>query len=78
MFESGWGIDRSRPTKAGRYFLKDGRWESSNNQLEQAVVGLLPGGLPFSLLMNSQLGPDTPFLINIVATAIEAHIIAAQ
>ena len=78
MLESGWGIDRSRPTKAGRYFLKDGRWESTNNQLEQAVVGLLPGGLPFSLLMNSQLGPDTPPLINIVATTIEAHIVAAH
>jgi len=78
MLEAGWGIDRKAPTKAGRYFLKDGRWESSNNQLEQAVVGLLPGGLPFALLMNSQFGPDTPFLINIVAGAIEAHIIAAD
>ena len=77
MLESGWGIDRSKPTKAGRYFLKDGRWESGNNQLEQAVAGLLPGGLPFALLMNSQLGPDTPHLINVVADAIEAHIVTA-
>ncbi|BFU45580.1 serine hydrolase [Krasilnikovia sp. MM14-A1004] len=77
MVESGWGVDRSKPTRAGRYFLKGGRWQSANNQLEQAVVGLLPGGLPFALLMNSQLGPDTPLLIDIVANAIEAHVVVA-
>jgi CubicO group peptidase (beta-lactamase class C family) len=78
MLEARWGIDQSKPTGAGRYFLKDGRWESTNNQLEQAVAGLLPGGLPFALLMNSQLGPDTPPLIDIVAATIEAHIVAAD
>ncbi|WP_243074329.1 serine hydrolase domain-containing protein [Microbacterium sp. SS28] len=78
MLESWWGIDRSRATKAGRYFLKDGRWESGGNQLEQTVAGMLPGGLPFSLLMNSQLGPDTPSLISIVAAAVEAHIVTAR
>ncbi|NUR72819.1 MAG: beta-lactamase family protein [Hamadaea sp.] len=75
MFESRWGVDRGKPTRAGRYFLKAGRWESGNKQLEQAVAGLLPGGLPFALLMNSQLGPDTTPLVDIVATTIEAHIV---
>jgi hypothetical protein len=78
MLDSSWGIDRVGQTKAGAYFLKDGRWESTSNQLEQAVVGLLPGGLPFALLMNSQLGPDKPKLIKIVATAIDAHIVPAR
>ncbi|NUT08720.1 MAG: beta-lactamase family protein [Hamadaea sp.] len=78
MLESGWGVDRSRPTKAGRYFLKAGRWESASNQLEQAVVGLLPGGMPFSLLLNSQLGTDKPFLVDVVATTVEAHIVPAH
>lgn len=78
MLEAGWGIDNSHPTKAGSYFLKAGRWESSNNRLEQAVVGLLPGGLPFSLLMNSQLGADTPVLIDVVATTIKDHIVTAN
>lgn len=74
MLEAGWGVDRSAPTKAGAYFLKAGRWESGNNQLEQTVAGLLPGGLPFAVLMNSQLGADTPLLIDLVAAAVRNHV----
>ena len=77
MLEAGWGLDRGRPTRAGGLFLKAGRWESAGNQVEQAVAGLLPGGLPFALLMNSQLGPDTPLLVDVVASAVDAHIVLA-
>lgn len=77
MLEAGWGVDRSKPTAAGRYFLKAGRWESTGNQVEQTVAGLLPGGLPFAVLMNSQLGADTPSLVDVVASAVEAHVVAA-
>jgi len=75
MLEAGWGIDRSGPTDAGPYFAKSGRWESESNQLEQAVAGWLPGGLPFAVLMNSQLGNDTPWLVDIIASTIAAHIV---
>ncbi|QIM19945.1 beta-lactamase family protein [Phycicoccus sp. HDW14] len=75
MLERGWGVDRSGRTDAGPYFLKAGRWESTTNQLEQAVAGWLPGGLPFALLVNSKVGKDSPSLVDVVASAVHAHIV---
>lgn len=75
MLEAQWGIDQIHPTPAGPCFLKGGRWESGANQLAQAVAGILPGGLPFALLMNSQHGTDRPFLMDVVAATVLRHVV---
>lgn len=72
--EAGWGLDRKPPTPAGAVFLKGGRWESGARQLAQTVAGILPGGLPFALLANSQVGNDVS-VIDIVRQAAKTHVI---
>lgn len=80
LLDSGWGIDQSDMTRAGPYFLKSGNWESGGNQVVQAVAGLLPGDLPFAVLVNSQVvdgapNPNPVWLTGLVMNAVKAHIV---
>lgn len=78
MLDGGWGIDQAGMTRAGPYFLKGGWWEGGTKQVVQAVGGLLPGELPFAVLVNSALvdGAPTPApvsLMSVVIAAAKAH-----
>ncbi|SFS14159.1 CubicO group peptidase, beta-lactamase class C family [Microbacterium sp. cf046] len=82
MLDGGWGIDQAGMTRAGPYFLKGGWWEGGTNQVVQAVAGLLPGELPFAVLVNSALvnGAPTPApvsLMSVVMAAVKAHVAPA-
>lgn len=56
----GGGIDQAGMTRAGPYFLKGGWWQGGSNQVVQAVAGLLPGELPFAVLVNSRVVDGAP------------------
>ncbi|MGC5171433.1 serine hydrolase [Microbacterium sp. DT81.1] len=78
MLDGGWGVDQAGMTRAGPYFLKPGSWQGGMNQIVQAVAGLLPGELPFAVLVNSDLvnGAPTPAsvdLVRVVMAAATAH-----
>ncbi len=80
MLDAGWGIDQAGMTRAGPYFLKGGWWEGGSNQVVQAVAGLLPGELPFAVLVNSTVvdGAPTPApvsLMSVVLAAARAHVV---
>ncbi len=81
LLDAGWGVDQSDMTRAGPFFLKSGNWESGGNQMVQAVAGLLPGDLPFAVLVNSQVvdgapNPKPVWLTGLVMDAVKAHIVS--
>ena len=78
MLDAGFGIDWTVSTPLGTYYAKNGLWQDSAGQVEQAVLFYLPHDMEFVLLVNSPVGSPQQFLYSLVADAYTSNIIAAH
>ena len=78
MLDAGFGVDWTASTPMGTYYAKNGMWDDSAGQMEQAVLFYLPGEMELVLLVNSPVGPRGEFLYSLVATAFTSNIVAVS
>jgi hypothetical protein len=78
MLDAGFGIDWTVSTRLGTYYAKNGLWQDSAGQIEQAVLFYLPHDMEFVLLVNSPVGSPPQFLYSLVADAYTSNIVSAH
>ncbi|HYB31729.1 MAG TPA: serine hydrolase domain-containing protein [Solirubrobacteraceae bacterium] len=78
MLDAGFGVDWTASTPMGTYYAKNGMWDDSAGQMEQAVLFYLPDEMELVLLVNSPVGPRGEFLYSLVANAFTSNIVAVS